>query len=47
MVRIVEAIAGHVPRGIIRKIDNANHAMTTTHAPAVAALITELAEERA
>ena len=47
MVKIVEAIAGHAPRGIIRKVENANHAMTTTHAPAVAALIAELAEERA
>jgi pimeloyl-ACP methyl ester carboxylesterase len=47
MVRIVEAIAGLVPRGIIKKIENANHAMTTTHAPAVAALIADLAEERA
>jgi pimeloyl-ACP methyl ester carboxylesterase len=47
MVRIVEAITGLVPRGIIKTIENANHAMTTTHAPAVTALITELAEERA
>jgi pimeloyl-ACP methyl ester carboxylesterase len=47
MAKIVEAIAGLVPRGIIKTIENANHAMTTTHAPAVAALIAELAEERA
>lgn len=44
MVKIVEAIASHAPRGIIRKLEKANHAMTTTHAEAVAALITELAD---
>jgi pimeloyl-ACP methyl ester carboxylesterase len=44
MGKIVEAIASHVPRGIIRKIEKANHAMTTTHAEAVATLIAELAD---
>lgn len=44
MVKIVEAIASHVPRGIIKKIEKANHAMTTTHAEAVATLIAELAD---
>jgi pimeloyl-ACP methyl ester carboxylesterase len=44
MVKIVEAIASHAPRGIIKKLEKANHAMTTTHAEAVAALITELAD---
>jgi hypothetical protein len=42
--KIVEAIASHAPRGIIKTLENANHAMTTTHAEAVAALITELAD---
>jgi pimeloyl-ACP methyl ester carboxylesterase len=44
MVKIVEAIASHVPRGIIKKLEKANHAMTTTHAEAVATLIAELAD---
>ncbi|HET6369241.1 MAG TPA: alpha/beta hydrolase, partial [Pseudomonadales bacterium] len=44
MVKIVEAIASHVPRGIIRTIEKANHAMTTTHAEAVATLIENLAD---
>jgi len=44
MVKIVEAIASQVPRGIIKKIEKANHAMTTTHAAAVATLIAELAD---
>ncbi len=44
MVKIVEAIASHTPRGIIKKIEKANHAMTTTHAEAVATLIAELAD---
>jgi pimeloyl-ACP methyl ester carboxylesterase len=43
-VKIVEAIASHSPRGIIRKLEKANHAMTTTHPDAVAALIAELAD---
>jgi hypothetical protein len=40
----VETIASHVPRGIIKKIEKANHAMTTTHAETVATLIAELAD---
>ena len=44
MVKIVEAIASHAPRGIIKTLEKANHAMTTTHAEAVAALIAELAD---
>jgi pimeloyl-ACP methyl ester carboxylesterase len=44
MVKIVQAVASHAPRGIIRKLEQADHAMTTTHAEAVAALITELAD---
>ena len=42
--RIVEAIASHAPRGMIKRLENANHAMTTTHAEAVATLIAELAD---
>jgi hypothetical protein len=42
--KIVEAIASHAPRGIIKTLDKANHAMTTTHAEAVAALIADLAD---
>jgi magnesium chelatase accessory protein len=44
MGKIVEAIAAHVPRGIIKTIEKANHAMTTTHVEAVATLIAELAD---
>ena len=44
MGKIVEAIASHAPRGIIKKLENANHAMTTTHPDAVATLIAELAD---
>jgi len=44
MGKIVEAIASHAPRGIIKKLEKANHAMITTHAEAVAALIAELAD---
>lgn len=44
MSAIVRAIASHVPRGIIKTLDQANHAMTTTHPVAVAALIAELAD---
>lgn len=47
MIKIVEAIASHAPRGIIRKLEKANHAMTTTHAEAVATLIAELADASA
>ena len=46
MVKIVEAIASHAPRGIIRKLEKANHAMTTTHPDAVAALIADGGRER-
>jgi hypothetical protein len=42
--KIVEAIASHGPRGMIKRLENANHAMTTTHPDAVAALIAELAD---
>jgi len=44
MVKIVEAIASHVHRGIIKRLDQADHAMTATHPEAVAALIAELAD---
>ena len=42
--RIVQAIASHAPRGIIKTLEKANHAMTTTHADAVATLIADLAD---
>ena len=42
--KIVEAIASRAARGMIKKLEKANHAMTTTHADAVAALIEELAD---
>lgn len=44
MARIVQAIVSHVPRGDLRKVEKANHALTSTHPDAVAALITELAD---
>jgi pimeloyl-ACP methyl ester carboxylesterase len=44
MARIVSAIASQAPRGIIKTLEQATHAMTTTHAEAVAALIAELAD---
>jgi pimeloyl-ACP methyl ester carboxylesterase len=44
MVRIVEAIAAQAPRGMIRRLEQANHAMTATHAEMVADLIAELAD---
>jgi pimeloyl-ACP methyl ester carboxylesterase len=44
MGKIVEAIASNAPRGIIKRLEKANHAMITTHADAVAALIAELAD---
>jgi hypothetical protein len=44
MGKIVEAIASNAPRGIIKRLEKANHAMITTHAAAVAALIAELAD---
>jgi pimeloyl-ACP methyl ester carboxylesterase len=42
--RIVKAIASHAPRGIIETLEHADHAMTTTHADAVATLIAKLAD---
>jgi pimeloyl-ACP methyl ester carboxylesterase len=44
MVRIVEAIAAHAPRGMIRRLEQASHAMTATHAETIAALIAALAD---
>jgi pimeloyl-ACP methyl ester carboxylesterase len=44
MGKIVEAIASNAPRGIIKTLEKANHAMITTHADAVATLIAELAD---
>lgn len=36
-------IASHVARGVLVKLDDATHALTTTHAEAVATLIADLA----
>lgn len=44
MAGIVSAIASQAPRGIIKTLEQATHAMTTTHAEAVAALIADLAD---
>lgn len=40
---IAQAIARQVPHGSVSTIDNANHALTMTHAAAVAAAISDLA----
>ena len=44
MGKIVAAIGSHAPHAMIRKLENANHAMITTHPEAVATLIAELAD---
>jgi pimeloyl-ACP methyl ester carboxylesterase len=44
MARICGAIATHVPRGRLETIEKANHALTSTHVDAVAALIAGLAD---
>jgi magnesium chelatase accessory protein len=44
MVKIVRAIAAHVPRGRLERLEKADHAMTSTHPDAVAALIAGLAD---
>lgn len=46
MTRICEGLAGAVPRGSLVRLERANHALTTTHADAVADLIAELADGR-
>ncbi|HYB70796.1 MAG TPA: alpha/beta hydrolase [Candidatus Bathyarchaeia archaeon] len=40
---IARALVAHVARGEMRTVEKANHALTTTHPDAVAALISELA----
>ena len=47
MVKIVRAIATHVPGARLERVEGANHALTTTHADAVAAMIAGLAERSA
>lgn len=45
--KIAGALASLAPRGTLTKLDNANHALVTTHAGAVAAHIAALAEANA
>lgn len=44
MHRICAALATQVPRASVVQVERANHAMTTTHAEEVAALIADLAD---
>ena len=44
MVKIVHAIAALVPGARLERIEDANHALTTTHADLVAAMIGTLAD---
>jgi pimeloyl-ACP methyl ester carboxylesterase len=44
MAKICEGIASHVTEGSLVTLDDATHAMTATHAQAVAGLIADLAE---
>jgi hypothetical protein len=46
MRKICEALASTVRRGSLVRLDNATHALTTTHADAVAGLIAKLADPR-
>jgi len=47
MVKIVQAIAALVPGARLERIEDANHALTTTHADLVAAMIATLADRSA
>jgi len=47
MAAICEAIASRVPRGSLAVLDGADHALTATHADAVAGLIADLADRSA
>jgi len=42
--KICERIAAHVAEGLLVTLDEATHAMTATHAEAVAGLIADLAD---
>jgi len=42
---IARAIAAHAPRGTVAKLEMANHALTSTHAGAVARMIADAARE--
>ena len=44
--RIAQAIAEHAPMGSVVKLDGANHALTTTHADAVAEAIASIVKSR-
>jgi pimeloyl-ACP methyl ester carboxylesterase len=47
MVRIVHAIATHVPGARLERVEGANHALTTTHADLVAQMIATAADRSA
>ena len=47
MVKIVHAIAKHVPGARLERVDDANHALTSTHADLVAQLIAAAADRSA
>jgi pimeloyl-ACP methyl ester carboxylesterase len=47
MVKIVHAIARHVPGARLERIDDATHALTTTHAELVAQMIAATATRSA
>ena len=47
MVRIVRAIVSHVPRGVLERLEGANHAMINTHVDVLAASIAALADRSA
>jgi pimeloyl-ACP methyl ester carboxylesterase len=47
MVKIVHAIAKHLPGARLERVDGANHALTTTHADLVAQLIAAAADRSA
>ena len=47
MEKIVRAIVAHVPGARLERVEGADHALTTTHADAVAAMIAGLAERSA
>ena len=47
MVKIVHAIARHVPRARLERVEGANHALTTTHADLVAQMLATAADRSA
>jgi len=47
MVKIVHAIAKHVPGAQLERVEGANHALTSTHADLVAQMIATAASRSA